>query len=151
MKILFQSDFLTSLLMLTRRLPLLTSSSSTGVLWFSSDADRPRLLQTTSRPSRPLSCEHQKRFEEVLDNTVARHQHQLTKSISGWKTAMVKSRLKTCRKSKIRLATRRPTDTARFREGLFYHSCKHQPTLDPEVPDLDLSWNLKVKEAKTDL
>lgn len=35
----------------------------------------------------------------------------LTELISGWNTARVKSRWNTCRKSSIRLATRRPEDT----------------------------------------
>ena len=38
--------------------PLLTSSSSRGQFLFTSDSDRPRSLQTRSRPSRPFSCKH---------------------------------------------------------------------------------------------
>lgn len=67
--------------------------------------------ETTNRKEIMKTCEEVEQPQTTESQTEATAAPRLTELISGWNTARLKSRLKTCRKSRIRLATRRPAGT----------------------------------------
>lgn len=86
------------------------------------------------------SVHRHRRFElQLLAWHANRNATGLTELISGWNTARLKSRLNTCRKSMMRLATRCPVGHTRVQNQNQNHSCTaHHTDLrnDPETKRL---------------
>lgn len=94
---------------------------------------------------------HRRSELQLLAWRANRNATGLTELISGWNTARLKSRLNTCRKSMMRLATRCPVGHTRVQNQNQNHSCTaHHTDLrnDPETKRLKV-WSKLLSDGAT--